>query len=204
MKFVEETPLEEVIKHIRQSTKSSDMPSGIPIYVDPMGLQEAERTLNSTVRGIDLEGVPLRRTLQLALSQLDLGYFIVDGMLYVTSAESANDGSIPPSLPSPSPRMEKLEKAQRGELTVAELKDLIEMLKCQAEIESIQTEKNTVWGGVGPDPRLVAEQTQAKENKQLVESLSRLTQSLLEELKELRKGKQQPAAQAVSPKRGNQ
>jgi RNA polymerase sigma factor (sigma-70 family) len=204
MKFFEETPLEEVIKHIRQSTKSSDMPSGIPIYVDPVGLQEAEKSMTSTVHGIDLEGVPLRRTLQLALSQLDLGYFIVDGMLYVTSSEAADDGSIPPSLPSPSPRMEKLEKAQRGELTVEEMKDLIEMLKCQAEIKAIQTEESTVWGGVGPDPRLAADQTQAKENKQLVETLSRLTQSLLEELKELRKGKQTPAAPDTTAKGNKQ
>jgi hypothetical protein len=74
------------------------------------------------------------------------------------------------------------------------MKDLIEMLKCQVEIEAIQTEKSTVWGGVGPDPRLAADQAHAKENKQLVESLSRLTQSLLEELKELRKVKQPQAA----------
>ena len=51
MKFVEETPLEDIIKHIRQATKSSDMPSGIPIYVDPIGLSEADKTLTSTVRG---------------------------------------------------------------------------------------------------------------------------------------------------------
>ena len=50
MKFQEETPLEDVIKHIREATKSSDMPAGIPIYVDPVGLSEADKTMNSTVR----------------------------------------------------------------------------------------------------------------------------------------------------------
>jgi hypothetical protein len=208
MKFVDETPLEEIIKHIKQATKSSDMPGGIPIYVDPVGLQEAEKTLTSTVQGIDLEGVPLRRTLQLALSQLNLGYFIVDGMLYITSDESASNGSIPPSLASPSPRMEKLEKAERGELTVSEMKELIETLKCQAEIEAIQHDKNTVWGGVGPDPRIAV--NEANRDKELVESLTKFTQSLLEELKELRKAKNsEPAptpatAPAAGPKRNLQ
>jgi RNA polymerase sigma factor (sigma-70 family) len=192
MRFVEETPLEDIIKHIRLATKSSDMPSGIPIYVDPVGLQEAEKTPTSTVHAIDLEGVPLRRTLQLALAQLDLGYFIVDGMLYITSLESAVNGSIPPTMPSPSLRMEKLEKAERGELTAEEMRDLIEMLKCQAEIEAIQSRKDHVWGGVGPDPRIAADE--AKANKELADSLTKLTQSLLEELKELRKTKQAPPA----------
>ncbi len=102
MKFNEETPLEEVIKHIRDSTKSSDMPSGIPIYVDPIGLSEADKTMASPIRNLELEGVPLRRTLQLALSQLDLVYFVVDGMLYITSLESAQSSSLPPSMPEPS------------------------------------------------------------------------------------------------------
>ena len=207
MKFMEERPLEDVIKHIRQATKSSDMPSGIPIYIDPIGLQEAEKTPKSTVRGIDLEGVPLRRTLQLALAQLDLGYFVVDGMLYITSLDSAHNGSIPPTMPAPSPRMEKLEKAERGELTVEEMRDLIEMLKSQAEIEAIQANKDHIWGGVGPDPRIAA--SEAKANQELVDSLTKLTQSLLEELKEQRKSKQTlpattPAAKEKTPVRNLQ
>jgi RNA polymerase sigma factor (sigma-70 family) len=198
MKFVDETPLEDVIKHIRQATVSSEMPSGIPIYVDPIGLSEADKTNTSTVHAIDLEGVPLRRTLQLALAQIDLGYFIVDGMLYITSLQSANNGSIPPTMPTPSLRMQKLEKAERGELTVDEMKDLVEMLKCQSEIEAIQAAKDHVWGGVGPDPRLAA--GEAKANKELADSLVKLTHSLLEELKELRKSKQSPAATTPAAK----
>ena len=132
MKFLEETPLEDIIKHIRKRPSHPTCPAGIPIYVDPVGLSEADKTMTSTVRSIDLEGVPLRRTLQLALAQLDLGYFVVDGMLYITSLESADNGSYRRAMPTPSPRMEKLEKAERGELTLDEMKDLIEMLKCQA------------------------------------------------------------------------
>ena len=61
MSFANETPLDDVLKYIKQATTTPTF-SGIPIYVDPLGLQEAERSLNSTVT-IDLEGVPLKTTL---------------------------------------------------------------------------------------------------------------------------------------------
>ena len=61
----------------------------IPIYVDPMGLQEAERTLTSTVT-VNLDGVPLKTTLRLCLKQLGLTYRIRDGLLFITSEESAD------------------------------------------------------------------------------------------------------------------
>ena len=61
--------------------------AGIPIYVDPLGLQEAERSLNSTVT-MDLEGVPLKTTLKLMLKQLGLAYTVKDGFLMVTSEDS--------------------------------------------------------------------------------------------------------------------
>ena len=44
--------------------------------------------MTSTVRNMDLKGVPLRRTLQLLLKQLDLIYFVDDGILCITSQES--------------------------------------------------------------------------------------------------------------------
>ena len=48
MSFANETPLDDVLKYIKQATTTPTF-SGIPIYVDPLGLQEAERSLNSTV-----------------------------------------------------------------------------------------------------------------------------------------------------------
>ena len=57
MSFANETPLDDVLKYIKQATTTKTY-SGIPIYVDPYGLQEAERSLNSTIQ-IDLDGVPL-------------------------------------------------------------------------------------------------------------------------------------------------
>ena len=38
-----------MIKYIRSRTKSATFPEGIPIYVDPLGLQEAEKTMASPV-----------------------------------------------------------------------------------------------------------------------------------------------------------
>ena len=104
MLFAPETPLGDVLKYIKQATTTATY-SGIPIYVDPIGLQEAERSLESTVQ-MDLEGVPLGRTLQLMLAQLGLVYWVEDGMLYITSAESENL-SLPPALHRPNPMLQK-------------------------------------------------------------------------------------------------
>ncbi len=86
MSFANETPLDDVLKYIKQATTTPTF-SGIPIYVDPLGLQEAERSLNSTVQ-IDLEGVPLKTTLRLILKQLGLTYTVKDGYMMITSEES--------------------------------------------------------------------------------------------------------------------
>jgi Domain of unknown function (DUF4139)/N-terminal domain of unknown function (DUF4140) len=88
MSFNEETPLEDVLKYIKQATTSSNY-SGIPIYVDPIGLQEVEKSMTSTVRNINLDGVPLKVTLKLLLNQLNLTYTVKNGLLTITSSESA-------------------------------------------------------------------------------------------------------------------
>ncbi len=87
MRFPNETPLEDVLKYIRTATRGPDRKS-IPIYVDPVGLQEAEKSMTSTVV-IDLEGVALKTSLRLCLKQLGLAYNIRDGVLLITSEESA-------------------------------------------------------------------------------------------------------------------
>jgi hypothetical protein len=86
MRFPNETPLEVVLKYIKQVT-TTRFPPGIPIYVDPLGLQEAERSLNSTVQ-IDLEGVPLKTTLRLCLNQLGMDYSVKDGFLMISSEDA--------------------------------------------------------------------------------------------------------------------
>ena len=77
------------------------LPDGIPIYVDPQALREADKTLASTV-SIELEGVPLRRSLQLVLAQVGLRYYVDDGILVITSEES-EENRLPSSSSEPSP-----------------------------------------------------------------------------------------------------
>ena len=82
--FKAETPLEDVIQFIRASTRGGAFPEGIPIYVDPVGLQEAERTMASPIT-FDVPQVPLRKSLELILRQLDLAYQVNDGLLTIGS-----------------------------------------------------------------------------------------------------------------------
>lgn len=84
MPFANETSLEEVLKYIRGATASAELPDGIPIYVDPVGLQEEGRTMASQVT-VNLEGVPLKHSLILLLKQLGLTYTVKDGFLMVTT-----------------------------------------------------------------------------------------------------------------------
>jgi hypothetical protein len=86
MHFREEATLEDVLRHIQASNTSPDG-MVIPIYVDPIGLQEAERTMQSVV-SIEIDGVPLKTTLDLCLKQLALAYLVRDGVLVITSEES--------------------------------------------------------------------------------------------------------------------
>ena len=88
MTFPTDTPLEDVLKYVKQATQGAN-DSGIPIYIDPLGLQEADKTVTSPVQ-IDLEGVPLKTTLRLLLKQLGLTYTVKDGFLMITSQESTD------------------------------------------------------------------------------------------------------------------
>ncbi len=138
MSFVEDTPLEDVLKYIKQATTSMTY-AGIQIYVDPIGLQEAEKSMTSTVRNMDLEGIPLRRTLQMLLIQLDLMYFVEDGILYVTSAKSEDPWRrFGPAIAEPPPILQRTEKAKRGELGLSETKEVLELLKTRAQIAKLE------------------------------------------------------------------
>ena len=86
--FPEETPLDELLKYIRASTRDTNFP-GIPIYLDPIGLQTAERSLNSTVQ-IDIDAIPTRDALRLCLKQLGLGYTVRSGFLMISDEDSAS------------------------------------------------------------------------------------------------------------------
>jgi hypothetical protein len=91
MRFPNATSLEDLVKYVKQATTTPTRP-GIPIYVDPIGLLEAERTLKSTV-SIDLEGVPLKTTLRLCLDQIGLIYEVDNGCVRIIAER--NDDSPP-------------------------------------------------------------------------------------------------------------
>jgi hypothetical protein len=86
MQFPEATPLKDVVKYIVTATETPDGRE-VPIYVDPQGLQDADKTMESTIE-IDLEGCPLSTTLSLALRQLNMYYYVSDGMVIITSTQS--------------------------------------------------------------------------------------------------------------------
>jgi outer membrane protein assembly factor BamD (BamD/ComL family) len=89
MPFSGDNTLEEVLKYIQQTTAANN-DSGIPIYVDPKGLKEAEATLQSRIN-LDLQGVPLKTTFRLALKQIGLAYCVRDGVLIVSSAQGIHE-----------------------------------------------------------------------------------------------------------------
>jgi RNA polymerase sigma factor (sigma-70 family) len=137
MSFANETPLEDLLKYIKSATAGSKG-AGIPIYVDPLGLQEAERSLTSPIQ-LDLEGVPLRRTLQLALEQLGLVYYVDDGILVITNEGSEQTG-LRPTTVKPSPFHVKQERAERGEMSIEELKQFVEELKVRKQMKELLDE----------------------------------------------------------------
>ena len=83
MSFANETPLDDVLKYIKQATTTPTF-TGIPIYVDPIGLKDAKRSINSTIQ-IDAQGMPLKTSLRLILKQVGLAYIVKDGCLMIDS-----------------------------------------------------------------------------------------------------------------------
>jgi hypothetical protein len=179
MSFAAETPLEDVLKYIKQATTTPTI-SGISIYVDPIGLQEAERSLKSTIQ-IDLEGVPLRRTLQLMLAQLGLVYFVEDGLLVITS-DSAETVHLPPSMSRPSPILQRAEKAERGELSADEMEELIQAFKLRHEVMRLAS-------GEGATEHRQAAEAAKKSADQTAELIKDLRE-LIQLLKAEKQGKQ--------------
>ena len=127
MRFPSDTPFGDVVKYIKAATIRPALPQGIPIYVDPEGLQEVDKAMSSTV-AIDLEGVPLKQTLRLLLKQMSLEYQVKDGLLTINAPDSEDQVT-------PFHIMEG--KAKRGELTREQYRQLIEALKYKREVETL-------------------------------------------------------------------
>ena len=89
MPFANKTPLDDVLKYIKAATTSSTY-TGIPIYVEPQGLQDAKVTIASTVE-FNQEGMPLRKSLYHVLKPLGLSYVVKDGLLMIDSRASVTE-----------------------------------------------------------------------------------------------------------------
>jgi hypothetical protein len=84
MDYVNETNFEQVLKDIKEATKGKDG-KGLRFYVDPVGLQEAEKTMSSPVT-LQVEDVPLATSLTLLLKQLGMIYYVqADGLVMIVS-----------------------------------------------------------------------------------------------------------------------
>jgi hypothetical protein len=92
--FANETPLEDFLKFLKDATRGKDKEPGIRFFVEPGGLQEAEKTMTSPIV-IDLEEVPLAMVLELTLHQLNLRYYVQkDGIVMVTSESTDDPGTM--------------------------------------------------------------------------------------------------------------
>ncbi len=85
MEFPSPTPLSEVLEYVKKSLSEPGRPE-VPIYVDPLGLKFAERSLDSKIT-IVLRGVPLRVSLRAALRQIEMDFVVTDGLLWITSRD---------------------------------------------------------------------------------------------------------------------
>lgn len=91
--YADGATLDDVLKEIkRRTTKNPGLPkipSGIPIYVDPIGLQEAETNMNAPIRrppGAD--ALSLGEHLRRILDSLGLVYTVKDDFMMITSEDS--------------------------------------------------------------------------------------------------------------------
>ena len=94
MNFANPTPFRDIKKYIEQATHddAAGFATGLPLYVDPDGLKaasdpEPEITMASTIT-LNLEGVPLRTTLRLALRQLGLDYRVDGGVVFISDIQT--------------------------------------------------------------------------------------------------------------------
>lgn len=155
MQFPNETPLEDVLKYIRAATAGPDG-EGIPIYVDPVGLQMQNKTMQSPIK-IDLKGIPLRQTLKLVAGQLEMFYGIKDGLVTITDADYTRRNWLEfpvaeGSFPAISPLQLLVEKARRGEMTPPELEQLNERLKAIEEVTKRFKSIQMMRGGAALPP----------------------------------------------------
>jgi serine/threonine protein kinase len=90
MKYHDGIKLGPFLTEIKKASRGPD-DLGVQIQVDPFGLQDADKSLDSTVH-INVSGLPLHQTLRVALEELSLDYRAVDGLLLISSKEGFKEG----------------------------------------------------------------------------------------------------------------
>ena len=97
--FPKDTPLQAVLSSIKAVTKGKDRDDpGVQVYVDPLDLQEADRTMESSVLW-NVEGVPLATSLRYMLKQLNLRYDVSqEGLVVIHSKDSLDAPADPTAL----------------------------------------------------------------------------------------------------------
>ena len=85
--FATPTTLNGLLSGIRNRTRGGFMWQGVPIYVDPIGLEEAGKSMDSPVT-ISHRAGSLKDVLEEGLDSLGLDYVIRDGFMMVTSKDA--------------------------------------------------------------------------------------------------------------------
>ena len=81
--------LDQLLTEIKRLTRNGVLWNGVPIYVDPIGLQEAGVAMASSVT-VSSKAMPIKEALEEALGQLKLDYVVRDGFLCISSKESTD------------------------------------------------------------------------------------------------------------------
>jgi len=82
----EKTSLKDALKQVHQALNKGLDGKKVPIYVDPMGMQEAGTSLETPISFVAI-GEPLKDSLRRMLNSIGLTYVVKDGLLSITSQE---------------------------------------------------------------------------------------------------------------------
>jgi hypothetical protein len=89
LSYPEGMPLGDLIKRVRMRTTGPKLGAGIPIYVDPVGLQEAGRTMYSEIQTPPTDRpLTLDEFLNRVLRPLGLAHKVEHGLVTITSVEA--------------------------------------------------------------------------------------------------------------------
>jgi hypothetical protein len=87
IRFPEDTRLEDVLQYIVEATSAPDGKK-IPVYVHPRTASHEVNISGPEVGALDLEKVPLFRSLRLVLAQNDYTYHVAGGILHIADFDT--------------------------------------------------------------------------------------------------------------------